>query len=162
LRVARDERARWNGFDDHERRAALARRTFALELDRAVTTTQRSTRKLVPVLYGLAAFGALLAVVAVVRLTRKPVPALVRVTLPPPPAPASPGFLQTLMRAPLDRGTLLAFARFALQRFAAMERRSLRGLLPALSSVAASSLTGLEQERERQLRARARGELRQP
>lgn len=158
--MARDERARSTGFDEHERRAALARRTFARELDAAVTTTQRSTRKLVPLIYGLAAFGALLAVIAVVRLTRKPVPALVRITLPPPVPTARSRFLETVLRAPLDRGTLLAFARFALQRLAAKERQGVHGLLPVLSSVAASSLADFG--RQRDIAPRGRAELHQP
>jgi hypothetical protein len=161
--VARDERAtRSSSIGQHEWRAARARRTFALELDAAATATQRSTRKLVPFLYGIAALGALLAVVAVVRLTRRPTAALVRVTIQPPATPARSGFLNAVLRAPLERGTLLTLARLALQRFAAMERGNVRALIPALSSVAAMSLAGLERERESDPAGRARGQLRQP
>jgi len=160
--VARDDRARGSSILDHERRAALARRTFALELDAAAAAAQRSTRKLVPVLCGLAAFGALLAVVAVVRLTRKPAAALVRITIAPAvPAPRS-RFIDAILRAPLERGTLISLARLALQRLAARQQRSSQRLLPAVSSVAASSLADLERHRERDLGARGRGELRRP
>jgi hypothetical protein len=161
--VARDERATWSSsIGEHERRAARARRTFALELDAAATATRRSTGKLVPFLYGLAAVGAVLAAIAVVRLTRKPTAALVRVTIPPAPPPARSRFLNAVLRAPLERGTLLTLARLALQRFAAMEPRNVHALIPALSSVAASSLAGLERDRDRNLAAGGRGELRQP
>lgn len=159
--MARDERATGSSsIGEHERRAALARRTFALELDAAATSTRRSTRKLVPLLYGLAALGAVLAVVAVVRLTRRPSTALMRITIPPAEPSARSSFLRAVLRAPLERGTLLTLARLALQRFAAMERARVHPLLPALSSVAATSLAGLE--RERSLAPRARGELRRP
>lgn len=161
--MARDERATQSSIGAHQRRAALARRRFALELDTAAIVTRRATRGFVPLLYGLAAFGALLAVVAVVRLTRKPVPALVRITIPPaPPAVAArSSVLNAVLRASLERGALLTLARLALQRFAAKERQSLRGLLPALSSIAASSLARLD-DRERDLAARARDAQRRP
>ena len=161
--MARDERATWsNSIDEQERRAALARRTFALELDAAVTIAQRSTRKVVPFMYGLAALGALLAVVAVVRLTRRPSTALIRVTIPPAEPPARSSFLRAMLRAPLERGMVLTLARLALQRFAAMDRGRAHPLLPALSSVAATSLAGVERQHQRNAGARARGELRQP
>lgn len=156
--MARNERlVRSDRIGEHERRAALARRTFALELDAATTAAQRSTRKVAPFLVGLAAFGALLAVVAVVRLTRRPTPALVRITIPPVEPPARARFLHTVLRAPLERGTLLMLARLALQRLVAKERDP-RMLLPALSSLAGGSLTELQRDRL----VRGRGELRQP
>lgn len=147
---------------EHERRAAAARSTFALELDAASGAAQRSTRRLVPFLYGLAAFGALLAIVAVVRLTRKPAPALVRISIPPHEPPRRSGFLNAVLRAPLERGTLLTLARLALQRFAAIERQRTHGLLPALSSVAASSLAELGRDGAHDVPGRTRGELRRP
>jgi hypothetical protein len=161
MSVAREERTGSSSIDEHERRAARTRRVFALELDAAATASQRSARKLVPFLYGLAALGALLALVAVVRLTRRPTAALVHVSIPPTAPPARSRFLNAVLRAPLERGTLLTLAQLALQRFAAMEPRKARALLPALSSVAASSLADLQRDQKRELAARGRGEPRQ-
>jgi hypothetical protein len=162
--VTRDDRpTASNGFATHERRAALARAAFAVELDNAVTVTRQGTRKLVPFVYGVVVFGALLGIVAMARLTRRPSTALVRITLVPSADRQGDGstslgsrFRATIFR-PIFRGLAFALARIALQRFAASPRLTAGASVNALTAAAVEALSLLQEGQSRPHSLRGRG-----
>jgi hypothetical protein len=144
----------------HERRAALARRAFAVELDNVASVAQQSTRKLVPFVYGVVVFGALLGIVAVARLTRRPTTALVRVTL----APASrPSALlsRSLFRGSVVPGLALALVRFALQRLATSPRVTMGPAMRALTAAASDAAATYQNGRNALVSPPRRGTARQ-
>lgn len=90
------------GLAAYQRQVLLARRAFVRELDHASVAVQRSGRRVLPVIGGLLALGAAVGIALIVRLVRRPAPALIR--LGPPPA-----------RSSLLRAAALALVRAALQ-----------------------------------------------
>jgi hypothetical protein len=112
-----------------------------------------------PFVYGVAVFGALLGIVAIARLTRRPLAPLVRISVPPAPARPTPRFLDALLRGPVGRGVARALARIALRRLAASPRLTEGTLLPVLAS-AASALSNLNGGSDRSFSEQRRGEAR--
>jgi hypothetical protein len=159
--VARDDRSHPLSLFEHERRALLARRAFALELDNVSTAAQRSTRKLLPLVYGVAAFGALLGIVAIARLTRKTPTALVRISLPRTSAPTRSPFMETVLRGPITRGLARSLARVALRRLASSRRLGMGPFVPLLTS-AATAFASFQDWHEPSVAESRRGGARRP